>query len=139
MLSARWGPTITQNGRLTLTRKLLNEYGAWTRLWEGCYLLRTNMQDWTGEDLWRAYIQLTDAEAAFRIDTQDLGLRPIWHQREDRVQSHILVCFLADVLWKCIGQRCKQAGLGNEPRLIIEEINNLLLIDVVLRRAQARN
>jgi transposase len=121
-----------QNGRLTLTWKLLTEYSEWARLSEGCYLLRTNIRDWTGEDLWRAYIGLTDAEAAFRIHKQDLGLRPIWHQREDRVQSHILVCFLAYVLWKCMGQLCKQAGLGNEPRTVIEEIKNLLLIDVVL-------
>jgi transposase len=121
-----------QNGRLTLTWKLLTEYSEWARLSEGCYLLRTNIQDWTGEDLWRAYISLTDAEAAFRTHKQDLGLRPIWHQREDRVQSHILVCFLAYVLWKCMGQLCKQAGLGNEPRRVIEEIKNLLLVDVVL-------
>ena len=121
-----------QKGRLTLTWKVLSEYSEWAHLSEGCYLLRTNIQDWTGEDLWKAYIQLTDAEAAFRIHKQDLGLRPIWHQREDRVQSHILVCFLAYVLWKCMGQLCKQAGLGNEPRLIIEEIKNLLLVDVVL-------
>lgn len=121
-----------QNGRLTLTWKLLSQYSEWAHLSEGCYLLRTNIQDWTGEDLWKAYIQLTDAEAAFRIHKQDLGLRPIWHQREDRVQSHILVCFLAYVLWKCMGQLCKQADLGNEPRLVIEEIKNMLLVDVVL-------
>jgi len=121
-----------QDGRLTVTWKLLTEYSEWARLSEGCYLLRTNIQDWTGEDLWRAYIGLTDAEAAFRIHKQDLGLRPIWHQREDRVKSHILVCFLAYVLWKCMGQLTRQAELGNEPRLIIEEIKKLLLVDVVL-------
>ena len=121
-----------QDGRLTLTWKLLTAFSEWARLSEGCYLLRTNIQDWTPEDLWRAYIQLTDAEAAFRIHKQDLGLRPIWHQREDRVQSHILVCFLAYVLWKCMSRLCKHAGLGNEPRIVIEEIKNLMLIDVVL-------
>jgi transposase len=121
-----------RDGKLTLTWKLLTANSEWARLSEGCYLLRTNIQDWTPEDLWTAYIQLTDAEAAFRIHKQDLGLRPIWHQREDRVQSHILVCFLAYVLWKCMGQLCKQAGLGNEPRTFIEEIKNLLLVDVVL-------
>ena len=107
-------------------------YAEWARLSEGCYLLRTNIQDWTPEDLWKAYIQLTEAEAAFRIHKQDLKLRPIWHQREDRVQAHILVCFLAYVLWKCLAQMCKQAGLGNEPRKILEEIKNLTLVDVVL-------
>ena len=51
--------------------------------------------DWSDEDLWKAYIQLTEAEAAFRIHKSDLRLRPIWHQKKDRVLAHILVCFLA--------------------------------------------
>jgi transposase len=59
-------------------------------------------------------------------------LRPVWHQKEHRVQAHILVCFLAHVLWKCFGQMCRQAGLGDEPRKIIEEIKKLQLNDVVL-------
>ena len=119
-------------GRIDLTWTIHDKYTDWARLSEGCYLLRTNIKDWTPEDLWKAYIQLTDAESAFRIHKQDLGLRPIWHQREDRVQAHILVCFLAYVLWKCLGQMCKRAGLGNEPRVVLEEIKNLNLVDVVL-------
>ena len=121
------------DGRLDLTWTIQDAYTDWARLSEGCYLLRTNIKDWTPEELWTAYIQLTDAEAAFRIHKQDLGLRPIWHQREDRVQAHILVCFLAYVLWKCLGQMCKLAGLGNEPRLVLQEIKNLNLVDVVLQ------
>ncbi|MDI6809914.1 MAG: IS1634 family transposase [Candidatus Eisenbacteria bacterium] len=120
------------DGKLDLSWTIHNTYSDWARLSEGYYLLRTNIIDWTPEDLWKAYIQLTEAEAAFRIQKQDLKLRPIWHQREDRVQAHILVCFLAYVLWKCLAQMCKQAGLGNEPRTILEEIKNLTLIDVVL-------
>lgn len=120
------------NGKLDLTWTIRDAYSDWARLSEGYYLLRTNINDWTPEDLWKAYIQLTEAEAAFRIQKQDLQLRPIWHQREDRVQAHILVCFLAYVLWKCLAQMCKQAGLGNEPRTILEEIKNLTLVDVVL-------
>ena len=121
-----------RDGKIDLTWAMDHTYAEWARLSEGCYLLRTNIQDWTPEDLWKAYIQLTDAEAAFRIHKQDLKLRPIWHQREDRVQAHILVCFLAYVLWKCLAQLCKQAGLGSEPRKILEEIKNLTLVDVVL-------
>jgi len=105
---------------------------AWARRSEGCYVLRSNVQDWTPEDLWTAYIQLTDAEEAFRIEKDDLRLRPVWHQKEPRVQAHILVCFLAYVLWKCFGQMCRQAGLGDEPRKIIEEIKKLQLNDIVL-------
>jgi len=121
------------DGKLDLSWTIHDTYSDWARLSEGHYLLRTNIKDWTPEDLWKAYIQLTEAEAAFRIHKQDLKLRPIWHQREDRVQAHILVCFLAYVLWKCLGQMCKQAGLGNEPRTVLQEIKNLTLIDVVLQ------
>ncbi len=73
------------------------------------------------EDLWRAYIQLTEAEAAFRIHKSDLAIRPVWHQKEHRVQAHILVCFLSYVLWKTIWRRCRQAGLGDEPRHVFAE------------------
>jgi transposase len=59
---------------------------------EGAYVLRTNVSDWTDEKLWKAYIQLTQAEAAFRIQKDELRIRPIWHQRADCVQAHILVC-----------------------------------------------
>jgi transposase len=121
-----------RDGKIDLTWTIHNTYSDWARLSEGCYLLRTNIKDWTPEELWKAYTQLTEAEAAFRIHKQDLSLRPIWHQKEDRVQAHILVCFLAYVMWKCLGQMCKQAGLGNEPRMILEEIKNLTLVDVVL-------
>ena len=121
-----------RDGKIDLTWTIQDAYTDWARISEGCYLLRTNIKDWTAEDLWRAYIQLTDAEAAFRIHKQDLGLRPIWHQREDRVQAHVLVCFLAYVMWKCLGQMCKRAGLGNEPRVVLEEIKNLNLVDVIL-------
>jgi len=121
-----------RDGKLDLSWTTHDTYSDWARLSEGYYLLRTNIKDWEPEDLWRAYIQLTEAESAFRIHKQDLGLRPVWHQREDRVQAHILVCFLAYVLWKCFAQMCKYAGLGNEPRTVIEEIKNLTLVDVVL-------
>jgi len=74
----------------------------WAALSEGAYLLRSNITDWSDQQLWKAYIQLTQAEAAFRIQKDQLNVRPIWHQREDRVQAHILVCFLAFVLWKSL-------------------------------------
>src|SRR4029450_188865 len=80
--------------------------------------LRTNVTDWTSEQLWQAYIQLTQAEAAFRIQKSDLALGPIWHQKADRVQAHILVCFLAYVLWKTLEQWTHRAGLGHRPRAI---------------------
>jgi transposase len=121
-----------QNGMIQLNWSKREKQLTWANLSEGCYVLRSNVNTWTAEELWTAYIQLTDAEAAFRLHKSDLKLRPVWHQKENRVQAHILVCFLAYVLWKCFGQMCKQAGLGDEPRKVIEEIKKLQLTDVVL-------
>ncbi len=114
----------------------MEDWRAWAELSEGCYLLRSNVTDWDAEQLWRAYIQLTEAEAAFRIQKGDLGIRPIWHQKEDRVHAHILVCFLAYVLWKMLGQMCKKAGLGNEPRKVLDEIARIKVVDVVMPTRQ---
>ena len=102
---------------------------------EGAYLLRSNISDWSDRQLWKAYIQLTQAEAAFRIHKDELNLRPIWHQREDRVQAHILVCFLAFVLWKSLEMWQQRAGLGNSPRTILEELARIQSHDVVLPTA----
>ena len=104
----------------------------WATLSAGCYLLRTNVTDWSDEDLWKAYLQLTEAEAAFCIQNSDLKIRPIWHQKEDRVLAHIFVCFLAYVLWKTLGQMCEKAGLGSEPRRVLSELSALQIMDVVL-------
>ena len=104
----------------------------WARKSEGCYLLRSNVTEWTPEELWRAYVQLTEAEAAFRVHKADLQIRPVWHHREDRVGAHILVCFLAYVLWKTLAASCRQAGLGDEPRQVFKELSDITLVDVVL-------
>ncbi len=107
----------------------------WAALSEGAYLLRSNICDWSDQQLWKAYIQLTQAEAAFRIQKDQLNLRPIWYQREDRVQAHILVCFLAFVLWKSLEMWQSRAGLGNSPRIILEELKRIQSQDVVLPTA----
>jgi hypothetical protein len=104
----------------------------WARLSEGCYMLRSNVTDWSPEDLWRAYIQLTEAEAAFHVHKSDLAIRPVWHQKEQRVQAHILVCFLTYVLWKTLAAGCRQAGLGDEPRQVFEALSEIALVDVAL-------
>ena len=69
---------------------------------------------------------------AFRIQKSDLRIRPIWHQKEDRVLAHILVCFLAYVLWKTLAQLCRRAGLGDEPRRVFDELGELRMVDVIL-------
>jgi transposase len=123
-------------GGVDVVWEKVEDWRAWAELSEGCYLLRSNVTDWDAEQLWRAYIQLTEAEAAFRIQKGDLGIRPIWHQKEERVQAHILVCFLAYVLWKMLGQMCKRAGLGNEPRKVFDEIAQIKAVDVVMPTKQ---
>jgi transposase len=110
-------------------------FDQWAAVSEGSYLLRSNIADWNEQQLWRGYIQLTQAEAAFRIQKDELSVRPIWHQREDRVQAHILVCFLAFVLWKTLEMWQQRAGLGNSPRTILEELERIQSHDVVLPTA----
>jgi transposase len=111
------------------------EWDDWSRHSEGCYVLRTNLRDWSSEALWRTYIQLSEAEAAFRITKSELSIRPIWHQREDRVLAHILVCFLAYVLWKTLEQWQSRAGLGNSPRTLLQELAAITSTDVILPTA----
>jgi len=122
--------------RASISWKKNDKWRAWATLNEGCYLLRTNVPDWSAEELWLAYIQLTEAEAAFQIHKSDLRIRPVWHQREDRVAAHILVCFLAYVLWKTLHQMTRAAGLGDEPRRIFAELDKISLVDVVLPTSQ---
>jgi transposase len=110
-------------------------FDQWSDVSEGSYLLRSNITDWSNEQLWKAYIQLTQAEAAFRIQKDQLAIRPIWHQRADRVEAHILVCFLAFVLWKSLEMWQQRAGLGNSPRTVLEELARIQSHDVVLPTA----
>jgi transposase len=107
----------------------------WTRyadLSDGCYLLRTNVTDLEPAALWKQYIQLTEAEWAFRINKDELRLRPIWHQKKDRVLGHILVCFLAYVMWKTLAQWMHHSGLGDAPRSLLDEFAKIRSGDVVL-------
>jgi transposase len=119
-------------GRAEVIWSKADTWREWSNLSEGCYLLRSNITDWSAEELWRAYIQLTQAEAAFRITKGDLSIRPIWHQKRERVQAHIMVCFLAYVIWRALGQLCQTAGLGDEPRKVFDEISQIQMVDVVL-------
>jgi transposase len=124
------------DGRARLAWRKVEAWRDWAALSEGGYVLRTNIHDWTDEAVWTTYIQLTEAEAAFRIHKSDLSIRPFWHQKEHRVLAHILVCFLAYVLWKSLGQWCLRAGLGHEPRRVFEELGKIRMVDVVLPTRQ---
>ena len=72
------------------------------------------------------------------IQKSELAIRPVWHQSADRVQAHILVCFLAYVLWKTLEQWQRRAGLGNSPRTILEELKRIQSTDVVLPTEDGR-
>lgn len=125
--------TTGPEGSAQVTWRKREDWRDWSRLSEGCYLLRTNVNDWSGAELWQAYMQLADAmEGAFRIQKSDLDLRPIWHQKPHRVEGHILVCFLAYVLWRTLAGMCRQAGLGDEPRKVLHELSRLQVVDLAL-------
>ena len=114
-----------------------SEWDEWARLSEGTYILRSNIHDWSDAELWQTYIQLTEAEAAFRIQKSDLCIRPIWHHKQARIKAHILICFLAYALWKTLQQWQSRAGLGDSPRTILTEFARIHAADIVLPLADA--
>lgn len=99
---------------------------------KGAYLLRTNCEETDPALLWRWYMQLTQAEAAFRTAKSDLGLRPIYHRKQDRVEAHLLVCFLALALWRTLEQWMHSKGLGTCARQLIKQVATIKSVDVVL-------
>lgn len=108
------------------------ERNTWTRHAHGAYLLRTNCTETDPAKLWQWYLQLSQAEAAFRTAKSDLSLRPIFHQNAIRVEAHILVCFLALALWRTLEMWMKSKGLGSCARQLVAEIANIKLVDIVL-------
>ena len=123
----------TEEGpRIAVTIRKRESRAEWALHTSGSYLLRTN---WTGSDpkeLWKLYIQLTQAEDAFRTTKTDLGLRPVYHQTAERTEAHILVCFLALAMWRTLQQWMECAGLGTAPRNLVEEMREIRSMDVVL-------
>jgi transposase len=123
-------PAGKQHLRITWTKD--EAWAQYATLTEGCYLLRTNLTDVEPSVLWKQYIQLTEAEWAFRISKDELRLRPIWHQKKERVLGHILICFLAYVLWKTLAHWMRRSGLGDAPRTLLDELAKIRSGDVVL-------
>jgi transposase len=124
------------DAKLRLQYSTRTDWDEWSRHSEGCYVLRSNVNDWTPDVLWQTYVQLTEAEDAFRVHKSDLSIRPIWHQKQNRVQAHIFVCFLAYAMWKTLEQWQQRAGLGNSPRTILFELGRIQSTDVVLPLAR---
>lgn len=134
--SARYSIVLTEDqsapAKLKLTYNIRKEWEDWSEITEGTYILRSNIESWTDEELWRTYIQLSEAEAAFRIHKSDLCIRPIWHHKHNRIKAHILICFLAYALWKTLQKWQSRAGLGDSPRTILTELSRIHSADIVL-------
>jgi transposase len=134
--AARYSIAISEDDSVPAKLKLKwnthSQWEDWANLTEGTYILRSNIHDWTDEELWKTYIQLSEAEAAFRIHKSDLCIRPIWHRKQDRIKAHILICFLAYALWKTLQKWQSRAGLGDSPRTILTELSRIHSADIVL-------
>src|SRR4051812_26394285 len=105
---------------------------------DGHYLLRTNLVDENPAVLWDRYMQLTQIEAAFKCLKSDLGIRPIYHQREQRVEAHILVAFLAYCLIVTLKHRLTAHAPGLTPRAVLEELGSIQMLDVMLPTTDGR-
>jgi transposase len=118
--------------RLSLTLKKNEERYQWALETGGNYILRTNWTESAPKTVWNTYIQLPEVEDSFRTETHDLGMRPIFHHKQDRTQTHILVCFLALTLGRTLQQWMKASGLGTAPRKLLEQMRELKSLDVLL-------
>ena len=94
--------------------------------------MRTNHPDGDPAQLWRWYIQLTQAEAAFRTGKSDLSLRPVFLQKTHRVEAHMLVIFLSLALWRVLEQWMYAKGLGYCARQLLLELDELCSLGLVL-------
>jgi transposase len=104
----------------------------WAAQAQGAYLLRTNCTEQDPAKVWQWYSQLQQAEAAFRTAKSDLCLRPIFHHKTERVEAHILVCFLSLALWRVLEQWMRAKGLGTCARQLVGEIATIRSMDVVV-------
>lgn len=111
---------------------------AYQRHTEGLYLLRTNLAGESEETLWKMYMQLVDAEAAFRTLKEDLLIRPIHHQQQRRVEAHVLVCFLAYVIYRTLDRLSHDRGLGMTGRKVMELFKTIKSGDIILPLADGR-
>jgi transposase len=118
--------------RLRMTVERNAEAERWIALQNGCYLLRTNVTNLSARELWQTYIGLTEAESAFRQVKGPLGLRPIHHQKDARVEAHIFVAFLALCLRRSLALWMEGSGLGSAPQKLIDELRQIHSLDVVL-------
>ncbi len=137
---AKWRVVRDAQGRACgLDLRERGDRAAWAEHAHGAYLLRTNCAEKDPAKLWRWYMQLTQAEDAFRISKSDLRLRPVFHQKTERVEAHILVCFLSLALWRTLEQWMHGKGLGNCARQLLKEVSTVRSLDVILPVKETEN
>ena len=105
---------------------------------EGRYLLRTNMQADDPELVWRAYMQLCHVEEAFRTLKGDLGLRPVYHHKAERIEAHLFLAFLAYCLSITLRQQLRGVAAGLTPRAVLEKFATLQMLDVLVPTTDGR-
>lgn len=127
-----------REGRLAVHWKLIEERRAWREAREGAYLLRTNLEGELAEELWTKYIQITEAETAFRALKGELLIRPLFHQIEPRVKAHILVAFLGYALWVTLKHLLRRSHSEFSPARALEMLFTLQSADIVLPTTDGR-
>jgi transposase len=127
-----------QDGKLALQWQLRPERRTWQQVREGAYLLRTNLASSDPEQLWKSYIQLTEAEAAFRALKSELHVRPIFHQKEHRTKAHVMVAFLGYALWVTLKHLLKGSGSKLSPMQALALASTLHSADIVLPTTDGR-
>jgi transposase len=105
---------------------------------EGRYLLRSNLAGKTAEEMWRFYLQLVQVEEAFKQLKGDLGIRPIFHQRMERIEAHIFIAFLAYCVQVTLGQQLRALAPGLTPRSALEKFGAMQMIDVHIPTSDGR-
>ena len=105
---------------------------------EGVYLLRTNLQSEDAEDVWRGYMTLTRVEATFRSLKQELRLRPVFHQKGERVEAHILLCYIAYALLWLIEHTHRSHGGTLTGRRVLDVLSGIELATITLRAGDGR-
>jgi len=120
--------------RFRLDKEALKE----AELYDGHYLLRSNLSDKEPEWLWKLYMLLVEIEAVFKSFKQDLGLRPIYHWVGPRVEAHIFVCFLAYCLHVTLKQRLSALAPGLTPRAVLETLAGVQMLDVEVPTSDGR-
>jgi hypothetical protein len=105
---------------------------------EGSYLLRSNVTGGDPAQLWAFYLQLTEVEQAFKELKNDLAIRPIYHQTDERIEAHILVAFLAYCLQVTLKQRLRALAPGLTPRSVLDKMAAIQMVDVHLPTTDGR-